>query len=349
MALSTRSCCLKHHPPVVFTSEAKFAVLQLCLALFSAHGQNEVDEEMLLRYKLGMKMKHLGLFLFAALTLAAADPYAPPFYNNEKVELPSWVREEFRDINAKLREKLSPSDYLEVLKGEYYLLHDVPSRSHALRGRDSKGNTKSQELVHPDKLRAKLQQILDDPENEVAFARAHFVRPKEDGVFFREDLRYAEADLYWEDDLYVVGRSDSDVHVTASICDFWNARTCRKDTSFAIPTTCYLHGGGDGAPLFRLKGTDVYSPGFSHGRECRSQMWAGSLCARYLMIPQRELFASSSSESPFLHRLESPLSSRNVSYSTHSYRQILHLAPSQQPKPTEQISSALKATTKISS
>ena len=248
---------------------------------------------MLLRYKLGMKMKHLGLFLFAALTLAAADPYAPPFYNNEKVELPSWVREEFRDINAKLREKLSPSDYLEVLKGEYYLLHDVPSRSHALRGRDSKGNTKSQELVHPDKLRAKLQQILDDPENEVAFARAHFVRPKEDGVFFREDLRYAEADLYWEDDLYVVGRSDSDVHVTASICDFWNARTCRKDTSFAIPTTCYLHGGGDGAPLFRLKGTDVYSPGFSHGRECRSQMWAGSLCARYLMIPQRELFASS--------------------------------------------------------
>lgn len=238
-------------------------------------------------------MKNIAFFLVCALSNVAANPYAPPFYNNEVIKLSAWVESEFRDINAQLRDRLSPSDYLEILKGEYYLLHDVPSRSHALRGRDSKGNTKRQELVHPDKLRAKLQQILDAPENEVTFARAHYIRPKEDGVFFREDLRYAEADLYWEDDLYVVGRSDNDVHVTASICDFWNARTCRKDTSFAIPTTCYLNGGGDGTPLFRLKGTAIYSAGSTHGRESYSQMWAGGTGGHYLMIPQSEKFASS--------------------------------------------------------
>lgn len=235
----------------------------------------------------------IALYFLGALTLVAAAPYEPPFYNEERIELPAWVKEEFRDINAQLRDKLSPSDYLEVLKGEYYLFHDVPSRSHALRGINADGSRKHQELVDPYKLRAKLQLILKNPDNEVTFARAHFVRPKKERVFFREDLRYAEADLYWEDDLYVVGRSYNDVHETASICDFWNSRTCRRDTSFAIPTTCYLDGGGDGAPLFRLKGTAVYCPGYSHGRECRSQMWAGSTCARYLIAPQSESFASS--------------------------------------------------------
>lgn len=231
--------------------------------------------------------------LFSLNTVVATDPYAPPFYNNEVVLLPDWVKVEFRDINAKLREKLSPSDYLEILKGEYYLFHDVPSRSHALRAKNARGYNKSQELVHPDKLRAKLQQILDNPDNEMTFARAHFLRPNEEGVFFREDLRYADADLYWEDDLYVVGRSDNDVHVTACICDFWNSRTCRKDTSFAIPTSCYLDGGGDGGPLFRLKGTAVYSAGYTHGRECRSRTWAGAMNGYYLMLPQNESFASS--------------------------------------------------------
>lgn len=229
--------------------------------------------------------------LFSLSAVAATDPYAPPFYNNEVVELPDWVKSEFRDINAKLRDRLSPGDYLEVLKGEYYLFHDVPSRSHALRAANERGNPN--DLVHPDKLRAKLQQILDNPDNEITFARAHFLRPKEEGVFFREDLRYAEADLYWEDDLYVVGRSDNDVHVTAPICDFWNTRTCRKDTSFAIPTTRSLSGAGDASPLIRIKGTDMYWAGYIHARECRSKMWAGALNASYIIIPQSEDFTTS--------------------------------------------------------
>lgn len=54
-------------------------------------------------------------------TAAEHEAYAQPLYNNEDVELPAWVKEELADINLELRRKLSPADYMEILKGEYFL------------------------------------------------------------------------------------------------------------------------------------------------------------------------------------------------------------------------------------
>lgn len=56
------------------------------------------------------------------------DAYTLPLHNNENVDLPEWVKTELADINAELRDKLSPIDYLEILKGEYFLFSKYPTR-----------------------------------------------------------------------------------------------------------------------------------------------------------------------------------------------------------------------------
>lgn len=217
------------------------------------------------------------------------DPYAPPFYNNEIVPLPSWVKEEFRDINAKLRAKLSPSDYLEILKGEYHLLKDAPARAHAIQGKRTDGLS-LHELAHPTKLRAKLQQILDNPDDNKLFARPHFVKQNDTGTFFREDLRYAYADLYWEDEEYTIGRSPNSVNPVAATFDFWNTRTCRKDIALATPTPGFFE---DSFP-HRIAGTQIYTIPTECGEySLRSLTWFDQGSAIYYVAPHKEIYTVS--------------------------------------------------------
>lgn len=228
-------------------------------------------------------------------TAAPVDPYAPPFPNNETVNLPQWAKEELRELNSQLRAILAPADYLEILKGEAQLINDNIYEYDLVTFQNEELDPSLKDIS---KLKAKLEHILQNPDDEIVFARPHFLHPKQDGVFFREDLRYANADLYWEDDLYVVGRSDNLIHFTSATCDFWNSRTCKKDASFAIPTTYYLHGGGDGAPLIRLQGTPAYYARAPHWRESHSKNWAGCKNVDFIILPQDLIFSSAYKE-PF--------------------------------------------------
>lgn len=214
------------------------------------------------------------------------DPYAPPFYNNEIVPLPNWAKEEFRDINAKLRAKLSPSDYLEILKGEHHLLKDAPTRGHAIQGKSTDGLS-LQELSHPTKLKAKLQQILAHPDDDTIFARPHFVTHKTAGIFFQEDIRYAEADLREDDDLYILSRSSNPVHSSAGICDFWNTRTCRKEAAFAIPTSVFYS-----RKPQRLLNKKVYHMAHVLPSDFGGCTWAGKSTCEYIIHPEHHLYES---------------------------------------------------------
>ena len=203
-------------------------------------------------------------------------------YNDETIQLPRWLWEEVKDINEQLREKLSPSDYLEILKGEKELYGEYTTKADwQQRERDGKID----ELRELTSLRAKLQQILVDPKNLETFSRPHFIAKESVGISFREYIRYTNDTIGTADEQYILscrrGKSSGD----STIWTFWDARTGRIRNQFYCPTDV-------GAIIARPSSIgNIYLFGNPHV-EVSGERWNHFTTGSYLIVPDKSAFQS---------------------------------------------------------
>ena len=217
---------------------------------------------------------------------APTDPYAPPFYNNEDVPLPAWVKEELRDINTQLRAKLSPSDYLEILKGEYHLMGEYKTKAQYNKSANPAKLYGAENLKNIAQLKSKLRQILEHPDDRNLFARAEIIPVSEEGTYYRDSLRNTDEEIDHVGPAGILTRAEGKSGAESMQFTFWDARTCRAEERFAVPH--YMSRVGcrllpDGSPVYAL-------PTF-HG-EIGNPDWSGNIYATYLWEPLKKRFQS---------------------------------------------------------
>lgn len=223
--------------------------------------------------------------LMAAESPQTTDPYAPPFYNNEVIPLPEWVKEELRDINSKLRAKLSPADYLEILKGEYFLLGKYKTVSQYRRNVNTANLYEYENLKDVNKLKEKLQQILEKPEDRKLFARAEILPTSAPGIYYRDTLRQTDGDVIHVQSHYVLTSSQGFGEALSTLWTLWDSRTCRILSQLAIPQMVTLCGSktlSDGKPVYFS-----LSPMGEHGANSWNQ---NIMSAAYIWAPLHHLF-----------------------------------------------------------
>ena len=93
-------------------------------------------------------------------------------YNDETVQLPRWLWEEVKDINEQLRGKLSPSDYLEILKEERAFYGKYARKDAFMRELRGSGGSNMKDIPT---LRKKLYKIYENPQDAKIFDSPHFV------------------------------------------------------------------------------------------------------------------------------------------------------------------------------
>ncbi|MBR2126267.1 MAG: ankyrin repeat domain-containing protein [Akkermansia sp.] len=221
--------------------------------------------------------------LFALSAVAATDPYAPPLYNNEEVPLPAWVKKELRDINALLREKLSPSDYLEILKGEHFLFAKYASKAQYKRNESQISEYES--IKRLDKCREFLYQILSTPDNVKLFKRAYLPKDKIEGIFFRDDLRYCRDEIIYEHPTAVLTKGSGEMDSLSTMLTAWDSRTGRRVGRFSLPvcinSRVYTREAGEDELAYAL---------FSFTTEGPRHYWNMQDIAHYIWVPSRGVF-----------------------------------------------------------
>ncbi len=212
-----------------------------------------------------------------------ARAYRLPLHNNEDVDLPEWVKIEFADINAELRDKLSPIDYLEILKGEYFLFSKYPTRQQYQRNYKNDGYPPPCREIAT--CKKKLREILQTPENTQVFTRAYVQKDRQEGIYFRKHLRYiADKELFTHDRGVITntpGETDSD----ATILTCWDPRTAREISTFCVPTFSRYCAGCTKMPDGNYAYYLHYTPA-----EVDAQDWSGNVFGTYLWIPENSNF-----------------------------------------------------------
>ncbi len=137
--------------------------------------------------------------------------------------------------NAQLRHILTPSDYLQIIKGElsWYdnLVRCRKSNIH------SDYHYKELQQWSLSNLLKKLIKIARNPNNEAEFPREHFSDEVPEGIHYRGSLAYPKGALVYQDEEFVVelprGMSYRDGHIPPlDRWLFWDARTCRLIADF---------------------------------------------------------------------------------------------------------------------
>ena len=204
-------------------------------------------------------------------------------YNDETIQLPRWFWNEMKDINEQLKKKLSSSDYLEILKGERELYGEYTTKADWQR-RD-RGYSSIDELRELASLRAKLQQILVDPENLEAFSRPHFIAKESMGISFREYIRYTNDTIGTADEQYIASFRNGKSNGDSTIWTFWDARTGRIRNQFYCPTDV-------GVIIARPSSIGkVYLLG-NPVVEVSGERWNHFTTGSYLIVPDKSVFQS---------------------------------------------------------
>ena len=151
-------------------------------------------------------------------------------YNDETIQLPRWFWEEVKDINEQLREKLSPSDYLEILKGERALYGKYARKDAFMR--ELRGESGSNMTDIP-ALREKLYKIYENPRDEKIFDSPHFVELPREGILFDEHVSYTNDKVRFADENYILSFGPGVNY--GEILSFWDSRTGRIVGKFSFP------------------------------------------------------------------------------------------------------------------
>ncbi len=135
------------------------------------------------------------------------------------------ARESLAELNAQAEASMSASDYLQLLAGE----------NHLLSTRDNRRESEKEALA---KLQTKVRAILENPQDEMTFARTHFMDPPQNGISFRYHLLYTRDSLSYADDEFIVehGPGLTTGEGYTSLIKLWDARTCRLQGSVAYPS-----------------------------------------------------------------------------------------------------------------
>ena len=188
-------------------------------------------------------------------------------YNDETIQLPRWLWEEVKDINEQLREKLSPSDYLEILKGERALYGKYARKDAFMR--ELRGESGSN-MTDISALREKLYKIYENPRDEKIFDSPHFVELPRKGILFNEHISYTNDNVRFADENYILSLGTGARY--GEILSFWDSRTGRIVGKFSFPRI--IPGDIVGSIV---KGCPIYSVVENSGLvECPGSHWWGS-------------------------------------------------------------------------
>ena len=208
-------------------------------------------------------------------------------YNDESVSLPAWFVEEVGGINEQLKAQLSPSDYLEILKGERYLYGDFGTRDEYVLGITNKDKYNFNELRELSALKRKLLEILKHPNNPGVFARPHFLPRLNKGVFFNEYIRFTSDWAAFGDEEFILTFTSGKSRGCSSIWSFWDARTGRIREQFYSPTDVYENyiyaRKSPLGTIYALSSAMVELSGLN---------WDGKMYANYLVVPQIRAYES---------------------------------------------------------
>ena len=188
-------------------------------------------------------------------------------YNDEIIQLPRWFWEEVKDINEQLREKLSSSDYLEILKGERALYGKYARKDAFLRELRGKSGFNMTDIPA---LREKLYKIYENPQDEKIFDSPHFVELPRKGILFNEYISYTNDNVRFADENYILSLGPGARY--GEILSFWDSRTGRIVGKFSFPRI--IPGDIVGSIV---KGCPIYSVVENSGLvECPGEHWWGS-------------------------------------------------------------------------
>ena len=157
--------------------------------------------------------------------------------NGDTVRLPPAVYEAFRDMNAKLKDILSPADYTDIIKEE------------AAWAASMNENSESSDRLSQSEMLEKLQQIAAHPDDANLFLRPRFLPMGGEGVNAVHDV-FNQSRYFEQGNEKVLQTSDRSAQ--GSFLHFYDARTGRLISSYTAPEI----GGGD-----NLKGTTLYLVG----------------------------------------------------------------------------------------
>lgn len=157
--------------------------------------------------------------------------------NGDMVRLPQSVYEAFRDINAKLKDILSPADYTDVIKEEAAWAASLNEKSEYV------------ERFSQSEMLEKLQQIAEHPEDANLFRRPRFLPMGGEGVNAVHDV-FNQSHYFVQGNEKILQTMDSSAH--GSVLHFYDARTGRLLGSYTAPE---IEGG------YNLKGTTLYLVG----------------------------------------------------------------------------------------
>ena len=170
-------------------------------------------------------------------------------YNGEMVELPSYYWERAAGLHAKLKERLAPADYAEILKGEYamflgirYCFDDTVRLMAANPDLAPEGGVDSyfgDIRTAPAPVLQKLERILQNPEEQQAFARCRFLTETHEGCFYRGSLEDCREGVVFADERYIITRTRGLTAGSSSIHTFWDSRTLTKAAAFSTPVSIY--------------------------------------------------------------------------------------------------------------
>ena len=196
-------------------------------------------------------------------------------YNGETVKLPTRFYKSLSDLTEALRHRLSPSDYLEILKGEksiseYGFEHDEFNKCIPA-------------------VRKKLEEILESPEDDRIFARPRYLTTKKTGVSFRANFRYTRDEQVLTDAHYIISVTSGLSKGYSRLLSFWDSRTGLVDTRFAAPALVGCDGGVYGRKISNGERLYVLHSGTG---EARGYHWSSQSYASYLLKPSSRDFQS---------------------------------------------------------
>ena len=169
-------------------------------------------------------------------------------YNDESVRLPKWYLEEMGELLGELKEKMSPGDYLGLLKKEEREFGHI----------GEKYGYAEEQCAKRKKL---FRSILNTPEDTSLYDWSHFLKPNSNGIMFHPSLSYINRPILTSDENYVV--TPSPLAPRVNVFSFWDSRTGRiygvilieSDVGQSSPEikrirserqpACYLFNGGN--------------------------------------------------------------------------------------------------------
>lgn len=149
-------------------------------------------------------------------------------YNGAQIKLPMWYWKRTQELHEKLKEKLSPADYSEILQGEYYLFNGGKHRLGEKKYEDKDITKDTLPVIQ------KLETILANPSDEV-FPRCRFVESEHNGVFFRENARRCRQYAEWADERCIMTQTSGLTKGFSTLQSFWDSRTLEKIAAVTTP------------------------------------------------------------------------------------------------------------------